>query len=218
MATSASGSSFSFVAYMPNVSNVLTIKLELNTYPLWLVQIVPRLCSRSLMMFVDGTSTCPLAFHSDVAGKPTDKVNLAYEDWIQQDQMVLSWINGSLSPDVLATVARSTSAHLTWLSLEKRYAFQNQNRLLQLRGDLPQTTQGVLSIADFLDKVNSLADNLALFGSSVSDSNLVAIIMNNMGPLYETTVSSAQVCDSHITYDTPLKTLILSAERRLQSV
>ncbi|KAI5349973.1 hypothetical protein L3X38_002864 [Prunus dulcis] len=72
--------------------------------------------------------------------------------------------------------------------LEKSHS--DQNRLLQLRGDLLQTTRSDISIADFLDKVNSLADNLSLSGSLVSDSDLVAIIMNNMGPLYETTVNS----------------------------
>ncbi|CAL8991985.1 unnamed protein product, partial [Prunus brigantina] len=114
------------------------------------------------MKYVDDTSICRPAFLSDVASKPTDKVNSAYEDWIQQDQMVLSWLNGFLSPVVRATIARSTSTHLTWLSLEKRYASQNQNRLLQLHGDLLQTTRSDISIADFLDKVNSLAPLLLL--------------------------------------------------------
>jgi hypothetical protein len=38
--------------------------------------------------------------------------------------------------------------------------------------------------------------------------------MNNVGPLYETTVSSAQALDMPITYDS-LKALLLSAERKL---
>ncbi|KAI5343198.1 hypothetical protein L3X38_011074 [Prunus dulcis] len=113
MVTYAFGSISSFVAPMPNVSNVLTVKLEHNTHPLWLAQIVSLLRSRSLMKYVDGTSIWPPAFLFDAAGKPTDKVNPAYEDWIQHDQMVLSWLNGSLSLAMLATVACSTSAHLT---------------------------------------------------------------------------------------------------------
>lgn len=51
--------------------------------------------------------------------------------------------------------------------------------------------RGNMTIADFLDKINSISDNLALAGSPMSDSDLVSIIMNNVGPLYETTVSSA---------------------------
>lgn len=48
----------------------------------------------------------------------------------------------------------------------------------------------------------------------MSDSNLVAIIMNNVGPLYETTVNFFQARDSPITYDT-LEALLLSVECRL---
>ncbi|CAL8993966.1 unnamed protein product [Prunus brigantina] len=80
-----------------------------------------------------------------------------------------------------------------------------------------RTTRGDLSIADYLDKVNALADTLALSGSPFNDDDLVAIIMNNVGPMYETTVASAQARDTPITYAT-LEALLLSAERRLQSL
>ena len=58
--------------------------------------------------------------------------------------------------------------------------------------ELMNTSRGDLSIADYLDKVNVIADNLALYGAFVSESDLVAIIMSKVGPQYETTVSSAQ--------------------------
>ncbi|VVA28327.1 PREDICTED: probable leucine-rich repeat receptor kinase At1g35710 [Prunus dulcis] len=67
MVTYAFGSISSFVAPMPNVSNVLTVKLEHNTHPLWLAQIVSLLRSRSLMKYVDGTSIWPPAFLFDAA-------------------------------------------------------------------------------------------------------------------------------------------------------
>ena len=115
---------------------------------------------------------------------------------------------------MLATVARSTSAFSTWKSLAKRYASQSQNRVLQLRSDLLRTFRANLSISDYLDKINAIADNLALAGHPMSDEDLVSIIMNNVGPLYETTVSSAQARDTPITYDS-LEALLLSAERRM---
>jgi hypothetical protein len=166
------------------------------------------------MGFVDGTNKCPPCFLKDKEGKITDTVNPEYDAWILQDQMVLSWINGSLTPSVLATVSRSTSSAATWFSLEKRYASQCQNRILQLRSELLRTMRGDLSISDFLDIINAVADNLALVGNHVFDTDLVSIIMNNVGAVYETTVSSAQARDTPITYDA-LEALLLSAERRL---
>ncbi|KAK9932077.1 hypothetical protein M0R45_019327 [Rubus argutus] len=104
------------------------------------------------------------------------------------------------------------SSAATWFSLEKRYASQGQNRILQLHSELLCTMRGDLSISDSLDKINDVADNLTLIGNPVSDTDLVSIIMINIGAVYETTVSSAQARDTSISYDA-LKALLLSAER-----
>ncbi|KAL6185316.1 hypothetical protein ACLB2K_041450 [Fragaria x ananassa] len=199
----------------PTVSNFLSIKLDRTNYPLWLAQIQPLLKSRNLMGYVDGTLGCPPCFQTDAEGKLIDDVNPAYQQWISNDQMVLGWINNSLTPPVLATVAQSTTSFYTWSSLAKRFASQSQNRILQLRGELLRTMRGNMSISYFLDKINSIADNLALAGSPISDNDLVSIIMNNVGPLYENTVSSAQARDTPITYES-LEALLLSAERRIK--
>ncbi|CAL2242161.1 unnamed protein product [Prunus armeniaca] len=157
------------------------------------------------------SSTVPpsllLLFLKDDKGKLTDAINPAYDTWIQQDQLVLSWINGSLSSTVLATVTR-----FTWVTLENRFASPNQNRILQLRSELFRTARGDSSIADYLDKVNAIVDNLALFGSPLPDSDLLAVITNNVGPLYESTVASAQARETPVTY-ADLEALLLFAEQ-----
>ncbi|BFG33142.1 hypothetical protein CerSpe_194160 [Prunus speciosa] len=165
------------------------------------------------MSFVNGATVAPSPFLTDDKGKLTDAINPAYDTWIQQDQLVLSWINGSLSSTVLATVTRFTSARSTWVALENRFASPNQNRILQLRSELFRTARGDSSIADYLDKVNAIVDNLALSGSPLPDSDLLAVIMNNVGPLYESTVASAQARETPITY-ADLEALLLSAEQR----
>ncbi|CAB4270384.1 unnamed protein product [Prunus armeniaca] len=118
-ATAGSSSSFAAAADDPALAlpSVLNVKLDPTNYPSWLAQIVPLLRSRRLISFVDGTSICPPAFLPGADGKPTNVINAAHEDWIQMDQLVLSWINGSLSHPVLATVASSISARATWLAL-----------------------------------------------------------------------------------------------------
>ncbi|KAM2815129.1 hypothetical protein PS2_041868 [Malus domestica] len=75
------------------------------------------------------------------------------------------------------------------------------------------THRGDSSIAEFLDRINCLADTLSLSGSPVTDSDLVAIILNNVGPAYKSTVASAQARDKAITYSA-LEAFLLGAERR----
>ncbi|KAM1009720.1 hypothetical protein FF1_045122 [Malus domestica] len=128
--------------------------------------------------------------------------------------MILSLINGSLPALVLSVVASKRSARATWEALEQRYASSSQNRILFFRNELLQTKKGDLSVADYLDRMNVIADNLALAVQPVSDDELVQIMLNNPGPAFEMTVSAAQACDTPITYPT-LEALLLTSERRM---
>ncbi|XP_008234355.1 PREDICTED: uncharacterized protein LOC103333312 [Prunus mume] len=194
----------------PAVSTIITIKLTRSNYPLWLAQISPILRSRDLFGYVDGTVLCPPKF---LPGRDESVVNPSYPYWVQQDQTILSWINNSLTPSVLSTVALSPTSRQSWLSLERRYASTSHNRILHLRNELLRTAKGDLSVSDYLDKINSIADNLALAGSPIMDPDLVTIIMNNVGPAFEVTVSAAQARDTPITYEA-LEALLLTTERR----
>lgn len=112
-------------------STIVNIKLDRTNYPLWLAQILPILKSRDLMGYVDGT----LVSHpKHLPGATT--MNLAYYAWVQHDQMILSWINGSLTAFVLSVMASKRTARATLEALEQRYASTSQNRILFLRNEL----------------------------------------------------------------------------------
>ncbi|KAB2621464.1 hypothetical protein D8674_023646 [Pyrus ussuriensis x Pyrus communis] len=98
-------------------STVVNIKLDITNYPLWLAQILPILKSRDLMGYVDGTLVSPSKY---VSGSTA--VDPAYTAWVQQDQMILSWINGSLTASVLFVLASKRTARATWEALEQRAA------------------------------------------------------------------------------------------------
>ena len=155
----------------------------------------------------------PSAFLLDDDSHITDTINPLYEPWIQTDQMVLSWLTSSLSPPVMHVVVKCISAAEAWKALQDRYAPSSHNRVIQLRGELLNLRRGDLSIADYLDKLNTLADQLALSGSPIVDADLIATIMNNVGPLYENTVASIQARETPISY-AALEALLLSAETR----
>lgn len=158
-------------------------------------------------------SKCPPGFIKDDEANLTEDVNPEFHAWIQQDAMVPSWINSSVHATVLASLIGKTSSHSTWTCLREWYASQSTGRLLQLRSELMNTQHGDSSIAEFLNRINCLADSLSISGAPVSDSDLVAIILNNVGPEYKSTVASAQACDAAITYNA-LEALLLGAERR----
>ena len=90
---------------LPSFSNLLSIKLDRNNYPLWLAQFLPILRSKKLMGFVDGTKPCPEKFVVK-DGVHSSDISPAYENWVEQDQTILSWINATLTPPILSIVAR----------------------------------------------------------------------------------------------------------------
>ncbi|KAF6169353.1 hypothetical protein GIB67_016523 [Kingdonia uniflora] len=140
-------------------------------------------------------------------------MNPEYVKWQQLDQSLLSWVNATLTPSVLSTVARYTTSRDVWLSLEKRYASQSRSRIMQLKNQLYSTKPGNLSISYYLDKMNGIVDNLALAGKPVEDDDVVTIILNNVGQAFEATVNLVQAKESYIGMD-DLTGLHLSVELR----
>lgn len=99
----------------PNITSsfghFVTIKLTRDNYLLWLTQIKPYLRSQHLLGLVDGTLPVPEKTITSGEGDKAKTVpNPAYDQWLLQDQLVLSAINSSLSPEVLGQVMRASTA------------------------------------------------------------------------------------------------------------
>ena len=101
---------------LPNVAHQLPIKLNSTNYLLWQAQLMPLLHSYDLAKHIDGSFPPPSLTLSD------NQPNLIYHSWFRQDQLVLSWIVGSISEAFVPQVVGATSAHEAWQKLAKSYA------------------------------------------------------------------------------------------------
>lgn len=74
--------------------------------------------------FLDGTTVAPPKMVEMVKDDKTKVVisNPDYEKWLTKDQQLLSYINNSLSKEVLAQVATLTSFAVVWTTLENMYS------------------------------------------------------------------------------------------------
>ncbi|KAI5315319.1 PREDICTED: UBN2_3 domain-containing [Prunus dulcis] len=198
-----SSSSTARVGNLPPIA----IKLDGTNYPLWLAQVVRHLKGRNFMGYVDGTKPCPAYFLTDDQGKSTFNVDPAFDAWIHVDRTIQNWINALLTPSVFSTVADSASSRTTWVSLERHYASPINTRVLQLCGELLHAARAdYVSTAAYLNKINSIADNLRLAGSPIADRDLVIIVMNAF-PTYEFSTTA-------ITFDY-LQKVLLNLEKHL---
>lgn len=203
MVTSSSSSP---ALYALTLSSVLSIKLERNNCLLWLADKVLLLRSRNLSKFVEGTFFLPMEFLLDESDMDSnaDKNDLIpnpqYELWIQQDQQLLSWINNFLSPTILSPMTLNISARQTWVELEHRFSSTSKSCLFELRQELTKIVCADLSITDWLDKLNSITQNLVLTGNPVSDKELINHILAMVGSTYETTVTEVLSHEHWIDY------------------
>ncbi|CAL8085961.1 unnamed protein product [Prunus armeniaca] len=194
---------------LPNISYVVSIKLDRTNYIIWKAQFLALLKSTGLIGYVDQTNPCPSQFTSDGVTP-----NPAYADWHKLDQQLLSWINSTLTPGVLSRVSRCPTARDAWISLEKRFNSQSRSRILQLKHQLQTTKCGTSSITDFVDQMTAVADSLALAGKPVDDDDLIDLILNGLGPAYESAVNSIQSRDPPMALDDVI-TFLLTAETRM---
>ncbi|KAJ0041947.1 hypothetical protein Pint_18125 [Pistacia integerrima] len=124
-------SSINFIA--PNLSQLVSAKLDETNYLMWLSQIVPVIKSHDLMGFVDGSLPCPSQFLIDDQGKPTTTLNPEYILWNRKDQFVLGWINATLSDKVAPYVYGLNSARPAWLALANKFASPSRSCINHLK-------------------------------------------------------------------------------------
>ncbi|KAM1006729.1 hypothetical protein FF1_003391 [Malus domestica] len=71
-----------------------------------------------------------------------------------------------------------------------------------------------MSITDYVDKLTNFADQLALAGKPIDDDDLMELILNGVGPAFESIVTSVQARENPMSLD-DMVALLLSAESRM---
>ncbi|GAV75006.1 UBN2 domain-containing protein [Cephalotus follicularis] len=96
------------------------------------------------------------------------------------------------------------------------FASPSQARVLQLHLDLHNVSKGADSMANYLQKVKSISDALALASTPVSDEDLIIYILCGLGDEYRAFVTSISTRGTSITL-ADLHGLLLTEEIRAQS-
>ena len=105
---------------IPNISPLISIKLDGTNYLQWTSQFLPLLRSYELLSIVDGSELCPTKPTTTVEDKQV--VNPAYVLWNKKDQLVLSWLIAILTSNILSTVYGLNTSRQVWMSLGAHYA------------------------------------------------------------------------------------------------
>lgn len=118
-----------------NISNCVTVKLTERNYILWKSQFESFLSGQGLLGFVNGAVSAPL---STVPGPQNNGVteavsNPEHQAWLRLDQVVMAWLLGLLSEDILSVVVGSATSHAVWSNLAKHFNRISSSRIFELQ-------------------------------------------------------------------------------------
>lgn len=161
-------------------------------------------------MVIGCTSTSPMILLPKTLLLQGFSRDPAYFHWYQQDQLLLTWLQCSLSETILnQTVSCTTSARL-WQLLQQSFSASSHARLIKLCCSLQNTTKGSSSCLKLCQRMRAIADELAFIGSPVSDDDLVIQILNGHGADFNSVVAAANAKD-HLGF-AELQSMLLSHE------
>ncbi|XP_016471408.1 uncharacterized protein LOC107793544 [Nicotiana tabacum] len=120
----------------------------------WRRSIIVSLSARNKIAFIDGS------FPKPAAGSPESK------QWDRCNNMVISWLTSSLTPEIAESVHYSDTAESIWKQLNNRYRTISGTKKFKIKKELASTCEGPLDIASYFNKLKKLWDELGAMGSN----------------------------------------------------
>ena len=192
-------------------------QLTRSNFPIWRVQVLPAIRGAMAMGLLDGSEAAPpktLAKEKDAADA-TAAPNPAYAAWLARDQIVLSYLVNSISPEILQHILRLEHAAPVWSAVEKMFASQCVSKVTNLRVAIATTKKLSMTTTAFFAKMQSLADALAAAGRPIDDDELVSFILAGLGPDYSNLVGAIGLMTNPISV-TELYAQVLAQDERDQ--
>ncbi|GKV50619.1 hypothetical protein SLEP1_g57319 [Rubroshorea leprosula] len=164
--TTLASSVFSHPVFsVTNIRNYVAETLDHTNFFVWKELMIPVLQSKGVYGHVDGSDSGPSPNSPD------------FDSWMQVDYQVLSWIQATISKDILQFIlqpGKQLTAKLAWESIHQLYQSQLSATALQLTQEFSGIQkQSGQSVMDYLQYVKGLSDRLFGIGHPVSDKDLV---------------------------------------------
>jgi hypothetical protein len=187
----AGGSASSSGSFIPVVLQPTTEKLCKNNHTTWRVQVLATLRGARLDGYVTDKKKAPATELEEKQGDQKVMVaNPEYEDWLASDQQVFSFILASVSKEILAWIATATTVAQAWEKLEEQFTSQTRACAITTRMALATSCKGSLSFAEYLAKMQGLANDMVAAGKALDDEDLVQYILSILDEDYDSVVNS----------------------------
>ncbi|CAJ2654029.1 unnamed protein product [Trifolium pratense] len=128
--------------------------LEPNNYGQWSRAMQISLSAKNKIGLIDGSIPKP------------SSTNKTLHAWQRCNDMVLSWILNSVSPDLASSIIYMDTAAAAWKDLKDRLSQGNETRIYQIQQEIVEHRQGTDSISIYYNRKKALWDELASYQES----------------------------------------------------
>jgi hypothetical protein len=106
--------------------------------------------------------------------------------WARLDSIVVTWILGTLSPELHEIVRESTrTARHAWLMIEAQFLDNSESHVLQLNVRFRSIKQGNLSVSDYYRQMKGMADDRRALGETVTNRHLILNLLEGMNKRFD---------------------------------
>ncbi|KAK1628605.1 hypothetical protein QYE76_002920 [Lolium multiflorum] len=161
-------------------------KLTRTNHLLWKAQVMPALRGARMLGLVDGKEPEPPEnITTEKDGKATSTPNPAYDTWLTRDQQVLSYLIGTLSPEILALAVGMEHAAEVWDLVNSMFMSRSKLNVTHLRGALSNTKKLNMSAGQYVAKMKGFATELIAAGRPIEEDELRDLILNGLDEEYD---------------------------------
>ncbi|KAH9770759.1 hypothetical protein KPL71_012474 [Citrus sinensis] len=181
-----------------NTASQLPLKLNQYNFMTWRAQLNIVLVGYDLLGFVTGAIKCPPPTITGDDGKAA--IDLAYTMWQRQDQFILNAIIASVEPEIASLIASAANSFSALTTLTSTFQSHNSTHIVNLKARMSRMKQDNMPVAEYLQSMKTMADELALVNTPVSEIDLTVMILNGLKPKFKEIVAAIRARDTPITF------------------
>ncbi|KAF3631325.1 hypothetical protein FXO38_26696 [Capsicum annuum] len=138
--------------YFCNIKNLVPTVLDYTNYTLWRELFLPIFKGYGVYGFIDGSYPCP-----EPAIREENGDSVAFQQWIQVDSIILSWIQATISQQILQEIIliksnRGLTCRDAWLKIEQLIHNQNVQKYYKHNDQLDVTGKKLLHVRNRICK------------------------------------------------------------------
>lgn len=133
---------------------LVTQLLDFTNYHGWARSMKRALRIKNKLGFIDGSIPIPTEANSPLL-----------EQWLRCNDIVITWLQNTLSVDIKTSTLYAETAQNLWNELEHRHAQQNAPRIYEVKQNIVNLLQGNDSVGTYYSKLKALFDELLNYES-----------------------------------------------------